>query len=68
MPVPLLMGSSTKAIANGIYQEHAFDRRPMLADVLQDAGCDNAGILDHRGSAGEHVLGDWVLTLPTGRE
>jgi hypothetical protein len=30
------------ALAIGIYDEKAFERMPILADVLQDAGCDNA--------------------------
>ena len=29
------------------YDKRAFDRLPILADALQDAGCDNDDILDH---------------------
>src|SRR5262249_52141263 len=34
-------------IAQAIYEERAFDRLPVLADALEEAGCDNADILAH---------------------
>src|SRR5262249_9075974 len=43
------------AIARGIYDEYAFDRMPILADALEDAGCTNPDILDHCRELGEHV-------------
>ena len=33
--------SDVVALAKGISHERAFDRLPILADALQDAGCDN---------------------------
>jgi hypothetical protein len=50
-------------IAQDIYDEWAFDRLPILADALEDAGCDNADILAHCRQAGEHVRGCWVVDL-----
>lgn len=44
-------------LATGIYQERAFDRLPILADALQDAGCDNDDVLTHCRQPGEHVRG-----------
>jgi hypothetical protein len=35
------------ALAEPIYNEHAFDRLPILADALQEAGCDLEDILHH---------------------
>jgi hypothetical protein len=56
-----------RALARGIYDDRAFDRLPILADALIDAGCDNAEILDHCRSSGPHVRGCWVVDLLTGR-
>ena len=55
--------STVLALANGIYQEKAFDRMPILADALQDAGCDNEDVLNHCREPGEHVRGCWVVDL-----
>jgi hypothetical protein len=50
-------------IAQGIYEERAFDRLPILHDALLDAGCDNEDILAHCRGAGPHVRGCWALDL-----
>lgn len=55
-------------LAEGIYRDRAFDRMPILADALQDAGCDNEDILSHCRGPGPHVRGCWVVDLVTGRE
>jgi hypothetical protein len=34
----------------------AFDRRPLLADALEEAMCIDAVILAHRREPGEHVM------------
>jgi hypothetical protein len=34
---------------------------PILADALQDAGCDSDDVLNHCRSAGVHVRGCWVV-------
>jgi hypothetical protein len=60
--------SDVLALAEGIYQEKAFDRMPILADALQDAGCDNEDVLNHCRQPGEHVRGCWVVDLLTGRK
>jgi hypothetical protein len=56
------------ALAHGIYADKAFDRMPILADALQDAGCDSADILDHCRGPGPHVRGCWVVDLVLGKE
>jgi hypothetical protein len=52
---------------------HAYDRRdfsalPILADALQDAGCDSEDVLNHCRGAGPHARGCWVLDCVLGRE
>jgi hypothetical protein len=64
---PSWLTSTVVALAEGIHQERAFDRLPILADALQDAGCDNDDILNHCRQPGEHVRGCWVVDLLTGR-
>ncbi len=60
---PSWLTSTVLALANGIYNEKAFDRMPILGDALQDAGCDNEDVLNHCREPGEHVRGCWVIDL-----
>lgn len=56
-------------LARGIYDQHAFERMPILADALQDAGCDSDDILNHlRDTSATHVRGCWALDLVLGKE
>ncbi len=51
------------ALARGIVGERAFDRMPILADALEEAGLSHAGLLDHlRTDRGEWTAADWALT------
>jgi hypothetical protein len=54
-------------LAQGIYEDRAFDRLPILADALEEAGCQHQSILDHLRSPGPHVRGCWLLDLILGR-
>lgn len=65
---PSWLTSTAVAIAQGIYDDKAFDRLPILADALQDAGCENADILNHLRSPGPHVKGCWALDLVLGKQ
>ena len=52
------------AIARQMYDSRDFSAMPILADALQDAGCDNDTILSHcRDSNQVHVRGCWVVDL-----
>lgn len=50
-----------KKLARGIYDDRAFDRLPILADALEDAGCTDEVILGYCRGTGPHSRGDWVL-------
>jgi hypothetical protein len=60
-------GGTVVQLAQTIYEERAFDRLPILADALEEAGCDNADVLAHCRSGGEHVRGCWVVDLLLGK-
>jgi hypothetical protein len=64
---PAWLTSTVVALATGIYTERAFDRMPILADALMDAGCANADVLNHCRSDGPHVRGCWVVDLLLGK-
>jgi hypothetical protein len=44
------------------------DRLAVLADALEDAGCNNADILSHLRGPGPHLRGCWVIDLLLGKE
>jgi len=51
-----------------MYEAREFSAMPILADALQDAGCDNEDVLSHCREPGTHVRGCWVVDLLLGRE
>lgn len=55
-------------LAQQMYDAREFSAMPILADALQDAGCDCAAILDHCRGPGPHVRGGWVVDLVLGKE
>jgi hypothetical protein len=65
---PLWRTSDVLALARGIHRDQAFDRLPILADALQDAGCDDETVLNHCRRPGGHVRGCWVVDLAMGIE
>jgi hypothetical protein len=54
-------------LAHGIYDQRAFDDLPILADALEEAGCQDADILGHCRQPGPHVLGCWAVDLLLGK-
>ena len=51
-----------------MYESRDFSAMPILADALQDAGCDNDDILNHCRDPVRHVRGCWVVDLVLGKE
>jgi hypothetical protein len=58
---PSWMTPAVLRLAQGIYDDRAFDRLPILADALEDAGCTNAEVLEHCRQPGTHARGCWVV-------
>jgi hypothetical protein len=69
LPASVLAWSdgTVRRIAQGIYEERAFDRLPILHDALLDPGCDDEAILAHCRGPGPHVRGCWVVDLILGK-
>ncbi len=65
---PAWLKPTVQSIASSIYADRAFDRLPILADALEEAGCTNADVLLHCRRPGEHVRGCWVVDLVLGKE
>lgn len=56
------------SLAQQMYEGRDFSPMPILADALQDAGCDNEDILNHCRGPGPHVRGCWVVDSVLGKE
>jgi hypothetical protein len=64
---PAWLTPTVVAIAEAIYRDRAFDRLPILADALEEAGCTDADLLLHCRQPGEHVRGCWAVDLVLGK-
>jgi carbon storage regulator CsrA len=51
------------AAARRIYESRDFGELPVLADMLEEAGCTDARVLGHCRSAGPHTRGCFVIDL-----
>ena len=59
---PSWRSETAVALATGIYDARAFDRLPILADALEEAGCDHPDVLAHcREPNAPHARGCWVV-------
>jgi len=57
------------SLAKHMYESRDFGAMPILADALQDAGCDNDDVLSHcRDAKQVHVRGCWAVDLVLGKE
>ena len=65
---PAWRTSTVLALASQMYGSRDFGAMPILADALQDAGCDTDDILTHcRDAKQPHVRGCWVVDLVLGK-
>jgi hypothetical protein len=59
--------STVRDLAAHIYTSREFSAMPILADALQDAGCDDEQILTHCRANKPHARGCWVLDAVLGK-
>jgi len=59
--------STAVTLAEQMYNSRDFAAMPILADAIQEAGCDNADILNHCRGNEPHVRGCWVVDLVLGK-
>lgn len=62
------LNETVRRFASAIYADRAFDRLPILADALEDAGCTDAEALAHLRDPGLHARGCWVVDRILGKE
>jgi hypothetical protein len=65
---PFWLTPSVVAVARTIYEDRRFEDMPILADALEEAGCNDADILGHCRGPGPHVRGCWTVDLLLGKE
>jgi hypothetical protein len=63
---PSLRTSAVLGLAETAYTERAFDVLPILADALEEEGCNERGLLDHLRGPGPHHRGCWALDAVLG--
>jgi hypothetical protein len=61
--VPSWSGGAARRLAEAIYAGRRFGDLPVLADLLEEAGCTDAVLLGHLRGPGPHVLGCCALDL-----
>ena len=55
--------NTTVALARQMYEVRDFFAMPILADALEDVGCDSEDVLQHCRGPDPHVRGCWVVDL-----
>jgi hypothetical protein len=64
---PAWFNLNVNSIADRIYSERDFALLPILADALEEAGCNNQEMLQHCRQSTEHARGCWVVDLVLGK-
>jgi hypothetical protein len=59
--------SSAVGLARSMYEPRDFAAMPVLADALEEAGCDDADVLTHCRGDSPHARGCWVVDLVLGK-
>lgn len=61
------VSETAKALADGVEADQAYERLPILADAMEEAGCTDPEFLAHLREPGHHVRGCWALDLVLGK-
>ncbi|MGL6095530.1 MAG: hypothetical protein ACRC7O_07010 [Fimbriiglobus sp.] len=64
---PAWRSSAALGLATTMYAGRDFAHMPVLADALEEAGCDHPDVLSHCRGPGPHVRGCWVVDLVLGK-
>jgi hypothetical protein len=65
---PTWLTGDVLGLARRVYHSRDFGVMPILADALQEAGCEHEGVLSHcRDERATHVRGCWVVDLILGK-
>jgi hypothetical protein len=60
-------GGAILKLARAVYEDRAFERLPILADALEEAGCADADLLGHLRGPGPHARGCWAVDWILGK-
>src|ERR1700677_1468227 len=64
---PTWLSHKVVSLAQGIYDDRAFDRLRLVAEALEETGCDSPAVVAHCRETGPHVRGCWVVDLLLGK-
>lgn len=65
---PEWLTDTVVAIARAMDESGTQSALPILADALEEAGCDNEGVLSYCRNPCRHIRGCWVVDLVLGKE
>ncbi len=63
----VVLTDTVRGLAETVHQLQAFDRLPILADALEEAGITDAALLAHCRSEQPHLRGCWALDVVRGK-
>ena len=61
---PSWNSSTVEGLLKGIHEDRGYDRLPILADALEEAGCTETFLLNHCRYQFRHAVGCWAAHLP----
>jgi hypothetical protein len=64
---PSCRSGTAVSLATQMYETRDFSPMPILADALQDAGCEDEELVNHLRGPGPHVRGCWAVDALLGR-